>query len=162
MHSTDTRVLQACMLSCRILRRINDLYGSLEKSSTSASKSWRQQTTHNSQPPFLQHLPMFVKSVIFLAALAAAVSGSPTSAKRDDVSIDVVIEGTHTGDGQPIFPLLEPPVYSRGLLLVGTFYAPGLGACGKTNKPSDHIVAIGHNLFDNFPYAASTCPFAND
>lgn len=78
---------------------------------------------------------MFVKSVIFLAALAAAVSGSPTSAKRDDASIeasiDVVVKGTHTGDG--------------------TFYAPGLGACGKTNKPSDHIVAIGHNLFDNFP-----------
>ena len=58
---------------------------------------------------------MFVKSVIFLAALAAAVSGSPTSAKRDDASIDVVIKGTHTGDGQPISPLLKLAVYSRGL-----------------------------------------------
>lgn len=112
---------------------------------------------------------MFFKSVIFfaaLAALAAAVSGSPTSAKRDDASIeasmDVVVKGTHSGDGQPISPLLELAVYLHCLSLVGTFYAPGLGACGKTNKPSDHIVAIGRNLFDNFPYAASTCPFGGD
>ncbi|KAJ7476632.1 plant expansin [Mycena latifolia] len=33
----------------------------------------------------------------------------------------------------------------------GTFFAPGVGACGKTNTPDDLIVAVSHELFDNFP-----------
>jgi len=33
----------------------------------------------------------------------------------------------------------------------GTFYATGLGACGITNTDSDHIAAVSHLLFDNFP-----------
>ncbi|KAF9481356.1 hypothetical protein BDN70DRAFT_803471 [Pholiota conissans] len=33
----------------------------------------------------------------------------------------------------------------------GTFYATGLGACGITNKDTDHIAAVSHLLFDNFP-----------
>ncbi|PWZ01617.1 hypothetical protein BCV70DRAFT_77743 [Testicularia cyperi] len=32
----------------------------------------------------------------------------------------------------------------------GTYFAPGLGACGWTNSASDHIVAISHSLFDSF------------
>ncbi|EST05791.1 RlpA-like double-psi beta-barrel domain protein [Kalmanozyma brasiliensis GHG001] len=31
-----------------------------------------------------------------------------------------------------------------------TYYAPGLGACGKYNGDSDYIVAISHSLFDSF------------
>ncbi|CAK5264145.1 unnamed protein product [Mycena citricolor] len=37
----------------------------------------------------------------------------------------------------------------------GTFFAPGLGACGKTNKASDLIVAVGHGVFDSFPGATA-------
>ncbi|GJE91487.1 RlpA-like double-psi beta-barrel (DPBB) domain-containing protein [Phanerochaete sordida] len=33
----------------------------------------------------------------------------------------------------------------------GTWFTPGLGACGKWNDDSDHIVAIGTALFDQFP-----------
>ncbi|PPQ88638.1 hypothetical protein CVT25_010214 [Psilocybe cyanescens] len=33
----------------------------------------------------------------------------------------------------------------------GTFYATGLGACGITNKDTDHIAAVSHLLFDTFP-----------
>ncbi|KAF8198919.1 expansin family protein [Pholiota molesta] len=33
----------------------------------------------------------------------------------------------------------------------GTFYATGLGACGITNTDTDHIAAVSHLLFDNFP-----------
>ena len=32
----------------------------------------------------------------------------------------------------------------------GTYYDPGLGACGYTNAESDRIVAISHELFDSF------------
>ncbi|KAF8912737.1 RlpA-like double-psi beta-barrel-protein domain-containing protein-containing protein [Gymnopilus junonius] len=33
----------------------------------------------------------------------------------------------------------------------GTFYATGLGACGITNTDTDHIAAVSHLLFDQFP-----------
>ncbi|KAJ7088417.1 RlpA-like double-psi beta-barrel-protein domain-containing protein-containing protein [Mycena belliarum] len=36
----------------------------------------------------------------------------------------------------------------------GTFYAPGLGACGKTNSSNQLIVAVGHAVFDSYPGAA--------
>jgi len=29
-----------------------------------------------------------------------------------------------------------------------TFYAPGLGACGRTNTDNDNICAISHTLYD--------------
>lgn len=32
----------------------------------------------------------------------------------------------------------------------GTFFTPDLGACGVRNSPSDHIVAVSHELFDSF------------
>ncbi|KZP11439.1 hypothetical protein FIBSPDRAFT_186319 [Athelia psychrophila] len=32
----------------------------------------------------------------------------------------------------------------------GTYYTPGLGACGKTNSESDHIVAVSHAFFDDY------------
>ncbi|KAJ6568986.1 RlpA-like double-psi beta-barrel-protein domain-containing protein-containing protein [Mycena capillaripes] len=42
---------------------------------------------------------------------------------------------------------------SKGYSGDGTFYMPGLGACGKTNKKQDLIVAVGHNIFDSYPGA---------
>ncbi|KAH9959285.1 RlpA-like double-psi beta-barrel-protein domain-containing protein-containing protein [Lactifluus volemus] len=33
----------------------------------------------------------------------------------------------------------------------GTWYQTGLGACGITNKDSDHIVAVSHSVFDVYP-----------
>ncbi|THH18143.1 hypothetical protein EW146_g2798 [Bondarzewia mesenterica] len=35
----------------------------------------------------------------------------------------------------------------------GTFFAPGLGACGIHNSGSDMIVAVSQELFDHFPGA---------
>ncbi|KAJ6568987.1 barwin-like endoglucanase [Mycena capillaripes] len=32
---------------------------------------------------------------------------------------------------------------------------PGLGACGKTNKKQDLIVAVGHKIFDSYPGATA-------
>lgn len=33
----------------------------------------------------------------------------------------------------------------------GTFYAPGLGACGITNSGGDFIAAVSEDLFDHYP-----------
>jgi len=33
----------------------------------------------------------------------------------------------------------------------GTYYGTGLGACGITNNDNQHIVAVSHTLFDNYP-----------
>lgn len=32
----------------------------------------------------------------------------------------------------------------------GTFYSTGLGACGKVNKDTDHIVAVSQELYDKY------------
>ncbi|KAI0348483.1 barwin-like endoglucanase, partial [Trametopsis cervina] len=36
-------------------------------------------------------------------------------------------------------------------VVLGTFYATGLGACGITNTDSDFIAAVSHDFFDTFP-----------
>lgn len=38
------------------------------------------------------------------------------------------------------------------IMLIGTYYATSLGACGVTNTDSDYIVAVSHLLFDTHPY----------
>ncbi|EJD47191.1 Aldo/keto reductase [Auricularia subglabra TFB-10046 SS5] len=65
---------------------------------------------------------MLPASVVLLAALAS-VQANPV-AKRQ-------FAGQHTGDA--------------------TNYDVGLGACGIFNVPSDFIVAVGHDFFDNYP-----------
>ncbi|KAF7967785.1 hypothetical protein HWV62_33017 [Athelia sp. TMB] len=37
----------------------------------------------------------------------------------------------------------------------GTYYAPGLGACGKKNSASDAIVAVSHSFFDSYKGATA-------
>lgn len=37
----------------------------------------------------------------------------------------------------------------------GTFFAPGLGACGITNSGTDMIAAISHQVFDGYPGATA-------
>ncbi|EIW74044.1 plant expansin [Coniophora puteana RWD-64-598 SS2] len=43
----------------------------------------------------------------------------------------------------------------------GTFYTPGLGACGITNTEQDMIVAVSETLFDTFPGYTGTNPNNN-
>ncbi|KAI0056735.1 hypothetical protein BV25DRAFT_1547381 [Artomyces pyxidatus] len=42
----------------------------------------------------------------------------------------------------------------------GTFFTPGLGACGKTSSSSDLIVAVSTDVFNGFPGAGAD-PNAN-
>lgn len=46
------------------------------------------------------------------------------------------------------FPM---PVTQQTICLTATFYAPGLGACGKTNTEADMIVAIAAGSWDSYP-----------
>ncbi|KAJ6605337.1 plant expansin [Mycena vulgaris] len=48
---------------------------------------------------------------------------------------------------------VEIVVRSKGYTGDGTFFAPGLGACGKTNNANELIVAVSHGVFDSFPGA---------
>ncbi|KAJ7474037.1 barwin-like endoglucanase [Mycena latifolia] len=43
----------------------------------------------------------------------------------------------------------------------GTYYEPGLGACGKTNTKDQLIVAVGHGVFDSHPGANPANPNTN-
>jgi hypothetical protein len=43
----------------------------------------------------------------------------------------------------------------------GTFFAPGMGACGIINDDSDHIVAVSHSLFDSYPGYDGSNPNTN-
>ncbi|KAJ7788566.1 hypothetical protein B0H14DRAFT_3504039 [Mycena olivaceomarginata] len=64
--------------------------------------------------------------------------------------------------------LLAPMVYSAPVEWRakshsgdGTWYMPGLGACGKTNNKHDLIVAVGHGIFDSYPGANRLNPNKN-
>ncbi|KAJ3829219.1 barwin-like endoglucanase [Lentinula raphanica] len=48
-------------------------------------------------------------------------------------------------------PLLRRTVYTGD----GTYYTPGLGACGLTNDATQLVAAIGHQAFDSFPGATA-------
>ncbi|KAJ7259928.1 plant expansin [Mycena rebaudengoi] len=43
----------------------------------------------------------------------------------------------------------------------GTFFQPGLGACGVTNTEDQLIVAVGHGVFDSYPGANRANPNKN-
>lgn len=86
-----------------------------------------------------------LSALVSLPSLATPLGGTTELPTR---ASDVTISGTHTGDGWYLIPNYCPSTKSNG---AGTFYTPGLGACGHTNTASDLIVAVGHDLYDNYP-----------
>ena len=74
---------------------------------------------------------MFIRSVV-VALIASAVT---------------LVNAQNVGDGMFF-------IFFIGIiltLLVGTYYEPGLGACGIFNTASDPIVAVGWQTFDHYP-----------
>ncbi|KAJ7622885.1 barwin-like endoglucanase [Mycena rosella] len=72
----------------------------------------------------------------FMLISMTAFQSSPITAYGGPVELSVRPGSTtHSGDG--------------------TFYAPGLGACGKTNTANQLIVAVGHGIFDSYPGATA-------
>ncbi|KAK0232583.1 RlpA-like double-psi beta-barrel-protein domain-containing protein-containing protein [Armillaria fumosa] len=44
---------------------------------------------------------------------------------------------------------------------IGTFYSPGMGACGRNNTDTDLIAAASYLLFDYFPGSTTSNPNTN-
>ncbi|EKM53476.1 uncharacterized protein PHACADRAFT_259886 [Phanerochaete carnosa HHB-10118-sp] len=76
-----------------------------------------------------------VITLFFSVFMSLFVAAAPLEERSINIS------GEHSGDG--------------------TYYATGLGACGIWNNDDDHIVAVGHDLFDNYPGYTGTNPNAN-
>jgi hypothetical protein len=75
---------------------------------------------------------MFIRTAV-IALFASAVT---------------LVKGQNVGDGTFLLSFL-------GICLIlsqGTYYTPGLGACGISNTASDPIVAMAYQTFDNYPY----------
>jgi hypothetical protein len=67
------------------------------------------------------------------------------------LAVVAVEDQPHYGSGMFLLPFLG----IRLMLLIGTYYQPGLGACGAYNSPTDYIVAVAAATFDSYPYV--TC-----
>lgn len=90
---------------------------------------------------------MFI-SKLYSAVLLSVLVLSTTAFSVINRAEDVTIGGTHTGDG------LHIPLLSLQTCLTsysGTFYQVGLGACGHNNNNNQLVVAVGHDLYDNYP-----------
>ncbi|THU90164.1 hypothetical protein K435DRAFT_676481 [Dendrothele bispora CBS 962.96] len=60
-------------------------------------------------------------------------------------------EGTSVGFFSPyLYILLCHGILTYGVWFAGTFYTPGLGACGVTTTESDLICAVAHEFFDGY------------
>jgi hypothetical protein len=66
-------------------------------------------------------------------------------------SVATLINGANYGDGMFLLPFLEMCL----IFSAGTYYYPGLGACGEYNVDTDYIVAVATQTFDSYPYV--TC-----
>lgn len=75
-------------------------------------------------------------SETYSSGTSTSTAGSPTST----VAVEL-LDGEHTGDG--------------------TFYTPGLGACGWNNTEADPIAAVSYLLFDYFPGSTTSNPNMN-
>ncbi|KAK0438405.1 RlpA-like double-psi beta-barrel-protein domain-containing protein-containing protein [Armillaria borealis] len=85
------------------------------------------------------------RTYLLVYLLAGAISAvSVNLPRQQDPTSTVAVEpldGEHTGDG--------------------TFYTPGLGACGWNNTEADPIAAVSYLLFDYFPGSTTSNPNLN-
>ena len=97
---------------------------------------------------------MFFAKAIISSALA--VSALALSVPRADNVGDALTErasppwlsGTQSGSGRAT---LLHTIFSTADLIAGTWFQPGLGACGFENSASDLIVAVSTEIYDNYP-----------
>ncbi|KIY73620.1 hypothetical protein CYLTODRAFT_416994 [Cylindrobasidium torrendii FP15055 ss-10] len=52
-----------------------------------------------------------------------------------------------------VLSVVAGPIMKRAFTGEGTYYTPGVGACGLTNTDADMIVAVSHLLYDSYPGA---------
>ena len=84
----------------------------------------------------------------------ASPSSTPASSSDHSPSKASSSDGEHTGEGKLLIPTPPCITWHRGLTCYyeGTYYTPGLGACGETSSSSQHIVAVSKLLYDSYPY----------
>jgi hypothetical protein len=86
-----------------------------------------------------------------IAAVEAFAQQPSTSTPTEETVTSTSAVATPTGGSDSSLPAAVAGPFTGD----GTFFAPGLGACGGTNDSSDKIVAVAAELFDQFPYVAS-------
>lgn len=91
----------------------------------------------------------FTKLVALTSCAFVAVSAVAINTARQN-NLPPPFGGTHSGDGTSFLSYLKFLKHTlKGTS--GTFFEPGLGACGITNGPNDLIVAVSAQLYDSFP-----------
>ncbi|KAI0304887.1 RlpA-like double-psi beta-barrel-protein domain-containing protein-containing protein [Russula brevipes] len=82
-------------------------------------------------------------TLLLTASLAASALAMPLAVAPGDLSA----------------PKSAAPSYLSGTQVgEGTWYSPGLGACGTTNSGSDYIAAVSQALYDSYPGYAGGDP----
>jgi hypothetical protein len=93
---------------------------------------------------------------IAVSALAAPIANTTcnvTSSSCGPSAPDFLC-GTQVGQGGFInhsIPQVTFDSDESSVVLLGTWYTPGLGACGFTNSSSQLIAAVSEKLYDNYP-----------
>ncbi|KAI3403195.1 DAG7 [Candida oxycetoniae] len=77
----------------------------------------------------------------------AAVPASPVAAAPATSVVTSVAPATQTGSASSSGSGSGSSSLHKG---EGTFYSAGLGACGITSQDSDYIIAISHELYDEY------------
>ncbi|KAJ7751937.1 hypothetical protein DFH07DRAFT_960773 [Mycena maculata] len=90
------------------------------------------------------HIILLLLSSVFMAAYSAPIRAAQTC----------------SGDGGSA-AYLRKVLIENHVPFPGTFYEPGLGACGVTNNAKQLIVAVGHGVFDSYPGADASNPNKN-
>jgi hypothetical protein len=93
------------------------------------------------------------------ATPAANIEGAPPSAPKHSSSSDNPSSTMHASSSKHASPSKptsssggnQPPFMTGSQVGEGTYYATGLTACGVTNNDNEHIAAVSHLLFDNYP-----------
>ena len=80
----------------------------------------------------------------------AAAPAVPSTKATNPGNLPSFMVGTQTGQGTFYASSYSFSFFLSKLLIFHSLPA-GLGACGITNKDTDHIAAVSHLLFDNFP-----------
>lgn len=90
--------------------------------------------------------------LLSIVALAASAFALPIDS-LNGTALEARTARTYTGDGTSFLQVIV--VLGLALRIIvffsATYFAPGLGACGKTNGPNDLIAAASYKLFDTYP-----------
>ena len=96
---------------------------------------------------------------LIFSALASMVAAAPAEPVADRIAspVENATELSAANSGQGMFPGSLKGYASplRLTLSPGTYFYPGLGACGWTNNNNQLVVAVSSSLYQNTKYVSS-------